>query len=190
MQTHTPAGITASELFEKLKLARQSILLLDVRSGAEFSEQHIDGSINIPLDQLPSGFKAPDSSQELIVICRSGKRASKACEVLLGIGQQPKLLSGGLLSWLEAGLPTKKVTTRLSIERQTQLTIGIGVLIGVLAGSLVNRWFLIVPAFFGAGLTFAGASGTCGLAILLTKAPWNKQTGSTGSKTSGASCSN
>jgi hypothetical protein len=47
-------------------------------------------------------------------------------------------------------------------------------LTGVTLGVLVNAWFLAVAAFFGAGLTFAGATGTCGLALMLMKMPWNR----------------
>jgi hypothetical protein len=38
----------------------------------------------------------------------------------------------------------------------------------------LNPWFLIMPAFFGAGLLFAGISGTCGLASVLSAMPWNR----------------
>ena len=48
-----------------------------------------------------------------------------------------------------------------------------------------NRVFLC--AFFGAGLTFAGSTGWCGLAILLSKMPWNRVSGK--SCGSGGSCS-
>ena len=39
---------------------------------------------------------------------------------------------------------------------------------------LVSPWFLAVPAFVGGGLTFAGATGTCGMALVLLKMPWNR----------------
>ena len=48
------------------------------------------------------------------------------------------------------------------------------VLTGVTLGAFVNSWSLVIAAFFGAGLTFAGATGTCGLALLLMKMPWNR----------------
>jgi hypothetical protein len=63
---------------------------------------------------------------------------------------------------------------RLAVDRQVQLIAGIMVLMGVTLGTLVNPWFLTIAAFFGAGLTFAGATGTCGLALLLLKMPWNR----------------
>jgi hypothetical protein len=55
-----------------------------------------------------------------------------------------------------------------------QLIAGTMVLAGVALGALVSPWFLVLAAFFGAGLTFAGATGTCGLALLLMKMPWNR----------------
>ncbi len=48
------------------------------------------------------------------------------------------------------------------------------VLTGVALGAFASTWFLVIAAFFGAGLTFAGATGTCWLALLLMKAPWNR----------------
>ena len=54
-------------------------------------------------------------------------------------------------------------------------------------GSLVSPWFLALAAFFGAGLTFAGATGTCGLALLLMKLPWNAPRARPGD-TGGAVC--
>ena len=48
------------------------------------------------------------------------------------------------------------------------------VLTGVAFGAFVNPWFLAMAAFFGAGLTFAGATGTCGLALVFFRMPWNQ----------------
>jgi hypothetical protein len=79
-----------------------------------------------------------------------------------------------MIAWRQAGFPIIRGKSVLPLDRQVQLTVGIGVLAGLVLGTFVNYWFLIVPAFFGAGLVFAGATGTCGLAILLMKAPWNK----------------
>jgi hypothetical protein len=55
-----------------------------------------------------------------------------------------------------------------------QLIAGGMVLAGVVLGAFVNPWFLALAAFFGAGLAFAGATGTCGLALVLMRMPWNR----------------
>ncbi len=149
-------------------------ILLDVRSPIEFGTEHIEGSLNLPLGELEERFDEVPRNTGLIVICRSGKRAERAAFTLMGRGFQPQVLEGGLEAWKKAGLPVKIGKKRLSIERQIQLIVGSGVLTGVLLGVLVNPWFLIIPGFFGAGLTFAGMTGTCALGILLGMAPWNK----------------
>lgn len=72
-----------------------------------------------------------------------------------------------------ARLPLREGRKRLSVDRQVQLIAGLMVLTGVGLGLAVSPWFLAVAAFFGAGLVFAGATGTCGLAFVLMKVPWN-----------------
>ena len=52
---------------------------------------------------------------------------------------------------------------RLAVDRQVQLIAGVMVVTGAIFGVLVSPWFLGLAAFFGAGLAFAGATGTCGL---------------------------
>ncbi len=149
-------------------------VLVDVRSPIEFETEHIAGSVNVPLDSLDSRYDEVPRQGQLVVVCRSGKRAERGALTLMGRGYRPKVLKGGLSAWRKAGLPIMEGKKRLSIERQIQLTVGVGVLAGVLLGAFVNPWFLMIPGFFGAGLTFAGLSGTCALGILLGKAPWNK----------------
>ncbi len=149
-------------------------VLLDVRSPIEFETEHIADSINLPMGELEARFEEVPRQGQLVVICRSGKRAERGAYTLLGRGFQPQVLDGGLLAWRKAGLPLKEGKKMLPIERQIQLVVGIGVLTGVLLGFFVNSWFLVIPVFFGAGLTFAGVTGTCALGIILGKAPWNK----------------
>jgi len=53
--------------------------------------------------------------------------------------------------------------------------------LGVLLGVLVSPWFLILSGFVGCGLVFAGATGWCGMALLLARLPWNRPATSGGS---------
>lgn len=154
--------------------AQSGLVLLDVRSPIEFETEHIDGAINIPLEYLDTRYEEVSRKGQLVLICRSGKRAERGAYNLMGRGFQPKVLEGGMVAWRNSGLPVKEGKRRLSIERQIQLIVGSCVLTGVALGVLVNPWFLLIPGFFGAGLTFAGLSGTCALGILLGRAPWNK----------------
>lgn len=69
--------------------------------------------------------------------------------------------------------------------RQVQLVIGLCVLAGSALAWFVDPRFVAIPAFFGAGLTFAGASGTCALATLIGWMPWNKAPAGAGSCNAG-----
>jgi len=158
----------------ELAASVEDMVLLDVRSPIEFEAEHIANSVNVPLSELDARLDEVSRQGQLVVICRSGKRAERGAYSLLGKGFQPIVLEGGLVAWRKAGLPVKEGKKMLPIERQIQLIVGIGVLTGVHLGVFINPWFLIIPGFFGAGLTFAGLSGTCALGIMLGKAPWNQ----------------
>lgn len=52
--------------------------LVDVRSPREFSQNHVKGSVNIPLDSIPSQLAKFKNKTHIIVFCRSGNRSSQA----------------------------------------------------------------------------------------------------------------
>ena len=85
------------------------------------------------------------------------------------------VLEGGLAAWESAGLPVERSPRRvLPLMRQVQLTIGVLALVSSVLALTLDIRFALIPAFLGAGLTMAGATGWCGLAILLSKMPWNR----------------
>jgi sulfur dioxygenase len=148
--------------------------LLDVRSAVEFEGERIEGARLIPLDELDARLGEIPGEVEVVVVCRTGVRATIAAETLARAGRRARVLDGGMNAWRWARLPMREGRKRLPIDRQVQLIAGLMVLTGVALGTLVHPWFLAIAAFFGAGLTFAGATGTCGLALLLLKLPWNR----------------
>ena len=109
-----------------------------------------------------------------MVVCRGGIRAATIAEALGRAGRQARALDGGMNAWTREGLPVLKGRKRLPVDRQVQLIVGSMVVLGAALGAFVNPWFLLVSAFFGAGLIFAGASGFCGMAHMLAKMPWNQ----------------
>ena len=166
------ATLTGQDL-HALRAAGPVPFLLDVRSPIEFEGERIEGALNIPLDGLDARLdEIPDT--DVVVVCRTGVRATIAAEVLARAGRRARVLDGGMLAWRRARLPMREGRKRLPVDRQVQLIAGVMVLTGVTLGMLVSPWFLGLTAFFGAGLTFAGATGTCGLALLLMKMPWNR----------------
>jgi len=84
-------------------------------------------------------------------------------------------LTGGIEGWKKAQLPVEvdAKAPGISVMRQVQLVIGVSVLIGSALAWLVSPAFIAVTAFFGAGMVFAGATGTCALASLIGAMPWN-----------------
>jgi glyoxylase-like metal-dependent hydrolase (beta-lactamase superfamily II)/rhodanese-related sulfurtransferase len=150
------------------------LLLLDVRSPLEFEGERIEGARLIPLDQLDARLDEIPEQAETVVVCRTGVRATIAAEALARAGHRARVLEGGMNAWRRAGLPVREGRKRLAIDRQVQLIVGLMVLTSATLGVLVNPWFLAIAAFFGAGLTFAGATGTCALALLLMRLPWNR----------------
>ncbi|MBK1833551.1 rhodanese-like domain-containing protein [Roseibacillus ishigakijimensis] len=157
---------------------------LDVRTPAEFSEKHLAEARHIPVDELASRHKELDASQPYCLICQSGPRAERAHRILSEAGfTDLSVLSGGLGAWEEQGLPLERGESKtLPLMRQVQLTVGLAVLLFSLLAFFAHPAFALGAAFFGAGLTLAGATGWCGLAILLSNMPWNQSSCCRGKK--------
>jgi rhodanese-related sulfurtransferase len=63
-------------------LIKEGAFLVDVRTEDEFSEGHVDGSTNIPLDQVASQLEKFKGKDQIIVFCRSGNRSGQAKMIL------------------------------------------------------------------------------------------------------------
>lgn len=150
--------------------------LVDVREPAEYAGEHIPGAILVPLSQFDLSQIPSDTHKKLILQCQSGTRSAQAAQKLLANGlEQVTHLQGGLTAWKQAGYATEtNKNAPISLIRQVQIVAGSLVLLGILLGAFVSPWFLILSGFVGAGLTFAGITGNCTLAMLLAKLPYNR----------------
>lgn len=164
---------------ELKSLLSSDCCLVDVREPIEHAEEHISGAKLIPLDQLQNRSSEIDRNVPVVVMCRSGKRGNEALQKLQALGfTGVRNLEGGILAWTAAGLPVVTGPSKVfPLMQQVQLTIGLGVLTGAILALTVNPAWVFLCAFFGAGLTFAGSTGWCGLAILMSKMPWNRVAG-------------
>ena len=72
-----------------------SVTLLDTRTVGEFDGGHIDGFLNIPVDELRERLGELDKSKPVYVICQSGLRSYIACRILAGNGFDCYNFSGG-----------------------------------------------------------------------------------------------
>lgn len=71
--------------------------IIDVRTKEEYSEGHIESSINIPLDNIES-IKY-DKDKKIIVYCRSGNRSKQAAMRLIDMGYTNIYDMGGIDAW-------------------------------------------------------------------------------------------
>ncbi len=169
------------------------VVLVDVREPDEHGREWIAGAKLVPLSKFDARTAAEGRKpgQRLVFHCRGGKRAADACRMaasVLGSGVSVSNMAGGIEAWKTNGLAIEQAQSgagMISVLRQVQLVIGMLLLIGSALAWFVHPGFLVVPAFLGAGLTFAGASGTCMLASLLGVMPWNKIRGTCESGTCG-----
>jgi rhodanese-related sulfurtransferase len=85
-------------------------LVLDIRNEKAFSEGHILGAHNLPLDQIDAKLNTLQKwkSKTVIVVCAMGQEAQKAGNKLKAAGFQVKILKDGLQGWKTAGLPVVK----------------------------------------------------------------------------------
>ena len=161
--------------------ASGACIIVDVREPDEHARERIAGAKSVPLSSLTAASIAALGSKSVVVHCKSGRRSADAamrCAELTSRGISVANVRGGIDAWKAQGLPTVVDTMRprMSVMQQTQLVIGIGVLVGTALGAAVHPWLLAIPAMMGAGLIVAGATGTCGLAVVIGKMPWNKGT--------------
>ena len=98
--------ITPTELDSKLK-QKDELILLDVRTLNEVIMSKIDGSIHIPMNEIPERLGELNKNKEIIVQCKSGKRSAKVCEFLIkNEFKNVKNLDGGILAWSREIDPT------------------------------------------------------------------------------------
>lgn len=72
-----------------------SVTLLDTRTAGEYSGGHIEGFINIPVDELRERLDEISKEKPVYVICQSGLRSYIACRILSGNGFDCYNFSGG-----------------------------------------------------------------------------------------------
>jgi len=63
-------------------IIEQGAFLVDVRTAAEFKGGHVKGSINIPLDKIPTQLHQFKGKKNIVVFCLSGGRSSQAKSIL------------------------------------------------------------------------------------------------------------
>lgn len=156
-------------------------ILIDVREPDEFKAEHIAYALSLPLASVCDSFKQLQipPTRKVIFQCLRGKRGEQACSIIHQNNDAScdiYNINGGIEEWKKAGLPViGSGGTKFSIFRQVQMIVGTLVLLSTLLGFGGHYWGFTIAGILGAALAFAGLSGWCGLAFLLSQAPWNKK---------------
>jgi rhodanese-related sulfurtransferase len=174
IQDNATAAIDTRTLREWLDQGRD-MTLVDVRTAAEFETVHIPGSYNVPLAMLDEHrAELRHLEHPVVLVCRSGNRASQAERKLAEVGPPTvTVLEGGVIAWQAAGYAVRRGRPRWDLERQVRLVAGALVLTGVLASTIFEpaKW---LAGFVGAGLTVAALTNTCAMGMLLARLPYNR----------------
>lgn len=162
-----------------------NVRLIDVRTPMEFNQVRAEMAESLPLQSLDKAacekLQQDAGGKPIYLICKSGARATKAAGILADHNVPVAgVIAGGTDAWVTEGLPVLRSGKGISLERQVRIAIGVPVVIFSLLAVLVSPWFALVPLFFGCGLTFAGITDWCGLALLLARMPWNQSQPDTG----------
>ena len=106
------SALAPGELVERLG-SESEFVLIDVRTPEEFAAGHIPGAVNIPFDEVPARLSELDGRQaeELVVYCRTGRRAKIAEQALTEAGfLNVRDLSGHMVAWTAASYPVSDPT--------------------------------------------------------------------------------
>jgi hydroxyacylglutathione hydrolase len=88
------------------QLDADAVTLIDVRNDDEWAEGHIPGAVHIPLGRLEERLHEVDTSQRVVVQCRTGSRSAVAASLLKARGVADVAnLKGGIVGWEQAGQP-------------------------------------------------------------------------------------
>ena len=113
--------LSPEQALEEIKAANGDLVLLDIREPHEHAEAHLEGDVLVPPVEVAERIDelAPDTSQRLILYCRSGARSARAANLLqeqFGYDNVANV-EGGILAWQEAGLPVDEAEGLTSEQR-------------------------------------------------------------------------
>lgn len=157
-------------------------VLVDVREADEFKAEHIAYAMSVPLGSIEEGISLLDIPKDKIILfqCLKGARGQMACDRIKGMNKCPNKIAnieGGIEAWKNKNLPVIGAGTSsstISIFRQVQIIVGFLIALFVALGFSGMTSMFALAGFIGVFFGIAGVTGWCGLAMILSKMPWNK----------------
>ncbi len=99
VEVSAPAVFSVVRGEQAKDLVAKGAKLLDVRTPGEFASGHIDGAVNIPVQELQTRLGELDKVQPVVVYCASGKRSSAAMSMMKEGGFAQVYDLGGKSNW-------------------------------------------------------------------------------------------
>jgi len=99
--------IDAPSLQQKLAGANPP-LIVDVRNVPELAEGRIEGSVHIPMNELPARLAEVPEGRDVVTVCKKGMRSFNAAGWLRQMGRSAVSLQGGIDQWKALGLPVAR----------------------------------------------------------------------------------
>ncbi|CAN5608936.1 hypothetical protein BH24ACT5_BH24ACT5_07070 [soil metagenome] len=81
----------------------RSARVIDVRESDEYEDGHVPRALHIPLSRIPDRLDAFDGEGPTYVVCQSGGRSMRACEIASSQGRDVVNVTGGTGAWIRAG---------------------------------------------------------------------------------------
>ena len=81
------------------------LVVVDVREQVEWQHGHLEGSLHLPMSELPARFDELPADGRLLIVCKVGGRSARVVQYLVQQGIDAFNLDGGLVEWEAAGRP-------------------------------------------------------------------------------------
>jgi len=102
----TAGAVTPEDMMKLLKAG--SVTPVDTREPAVFARTHIQGAVNLPLDELESKLAELEALPMPVLYCRAGDQTKELAAKLSGQGLIVSFLEGGVLGWEGAGFSLER----------------------------------------------------------------------------------
>ena len=100
-----PSQLTGDEYKKRFVETNTPHLLVDVRTAAGFTEGHIKGARNLPVQEMERKMRELPTDKAVILYCRSGNRSGMALQMLQAAGYTNVYNAGSLQDLTRQGLP-------------------------------------------------------------------------------------
>ena len=75
--------VSDEELAKAHEAVAKGAVIVDVRTPQEYMQKHVEGAINLPVEEIMQGhLKKLPKNKEIVVYCRTGNRSSASAKVL------------------------------------------------------------------------------------------------------------